>query len=85
MRIRGGFVAGLALVAMLLAPVAAPAAEWEQMLVVYGWFTWQDGDATFGRAEVDVDVDVSELLNSLEMSGMVRYRAQSERWAFGRA
>jgi hypothetical protein len=56
--------------------------ERNQTIVLYGVGAFLDGDITFGERESAVDVDASDILDSLEMAAFLRYRAQNESWAF---
>jgi hypothetical protein len=71
-------VAGLA----LPASGRAQTSEWQNTFVLYGWATNIDGDMTVGRVESSADVDFAQVLDSLELAAMARYRGQGERWAF---
>jgi hypothetical protein len=69
--------AGLSLVA-----TGAAALEGNNSFALYGLGAFLDGDTTFGERETEVDVDVDQVLDSLEIAAFARYRHQNERWAF---
>ena len=57
--------------------------ERNQTLAFYGLGPFVAGDITFGEVgSGDIDVDASDIIDSLEFAATLRYRAQSERWAF---
>ena len=61
---------------------AAQSAEWQNTFVLYGWGTSIDGDMTVGPVENSANVEFDQILDSLELAAMARYRGQGERWAF---
>lgn len=78
----------LVAITLCLAGVAVPGAavaqssDWQNTFVLYGWGTNIDGDMTVGPVESSADVDFDQILDSLELAAMARYRGQGERWAF---
>lgn len=61
---------------------SAQSSDWQNTFVLYGWGTSIDGDMTVGRQESSTNVDFDQILDSLELAAMARYRGQGERWAF---
>jgi hypothetical protein len=51
-------------------------------LAFYGYAPFMDGDLSFGENETQVDLDASDIFDSLELAAMARYRGQTETWAF---
>jgi hypothetical protein len=71
------------LVGLALPGIAvAQSADWQNTIVLYGWGTFIDGDMTVGPVESSADVDFNQILDSLELAAMARYRGEGERWAF---
>jgi hypothetical protein len=69
----------------LLLPVAARAAGFvtaDNTLTLYGLGAFIDGDVTYGEMNNTVDIDASDVVDSLEAAAFARYRHQNERWAF---
>jgi hypothetical protein len=73
----------LALAAALALPSALSAQQWDHVVTLYGWGTFVDGSAQYGRLESgsEVNVDPGQVIDSLELAAMARYRGQTERWA----
>jgi opacity protein-like surface antigen len=84
MKLRRAFVAIVLCLAGMAFPaaVAAQPAEWQNTFVLYGWGTGIDGDMTIGPVESSTAVDFNQILGSLELAAMARYRGHNEHWAF---
>jgi hypothetical protein len=65
---------------MLSAAQAAAAQEWENTLGLYVIGVSVDGDASLGSIDEQLDVSFDQILDNLQMTGMVHYRGQGERW-----
>jgi opacity protein-like surface antigen len=72
------FVAG----SLVVATSAAAVEERPHTLALYGLGAFIDGDMTFGELDTEVDVDVSDIMDSLETAAFARYRYQNEQWGF---
>ena len=80
---RRGVVTGIGLVGALLATGGvATAQEPRHSVALYGIGAYLDGDLTVGERESAVDVDVDQVLDSLETAAFARYRYGADRWAF---
>jgi opacity protein-like surface antigen len=70
--------------ASIVAATTASAAEWEHRITPYGFFAGLDGSQTIGTRlgpiTADLDLSISDVLDNLELAGMLRYRGQKERW-----
>ncbi len=61
---------------ILLAPFSLQAADWSYTLEAYMFGTTIAGDAGLGRTDdADVDVDFSDILETLKLGGMVHFEA----------
>jgi hypothetical protein len=70
------------LLALLIAPGFAQAQDaWRNTVTPYFMATTIEGDASLRDITADVDVPAAEVLDSLELGGMVRYRGESERFS----
>jgi hypothetical protein len=54
----------------------------DNTFALYGLGAFLDGDVTFGELDSEVDIDVDDVLDSLETAAFVRYRHQNEQLAF---
>ena len=88
---------GIALAALLLvasgSPALAAAADaptkatpmptdgWRHVVALYGWGAGMSGTGDIGPVEGDVDVSFSEIVEDLEMAGMMAYRGENDHWA----
>ena len=54
----------------------------DDSLALYGLGAFIDGDVTYGEIGNTVDIDASDVVDSLEAAAFARYRHQNERWAF---
>jgi hypothetical protein len=70
-------VAGLSLPATTASALEEPT----HSIALYGIGAFLDGDVSFGENETEIDVDASDVIDSLEAAAMARYRGQTERWA----
>jgi hypothetical protein len=72
----------LAVALLLVTTQSSAQEERNQTIVLYGVGAFLDGDISLGERDSQVDVDASDILDSLEMAAFARYRAQNESWAF---
>jgi hypothetical protein len=73
-------VAAICLAAALVAPATA-LAQVTHTVVLTGPAFQIDGTAQVGDATHEIDVDVDELIDSLEMGGIAGYRLEAPRWS----
>jgi len=69
---------------LLLATIPGSAAGqdgWQFALTPYGWATGLKGTTTTGQTKSDLDVGFDDVLDNLEMGGMVDARLEKGRWA----
>ena len=71
-----------ALIACLLVPSGALAGEAEWTVTPYLFATTVSGDLTVRGASTDFEADFGDILENLEVGGMLRVSALGERWGF---
>lgn len=74
-------VALICLAAALVLPAAA-LAQVRHSVSLIGPLFQISGDAQVGNRELEVDVSVDELIEKLEIGGILGYRAESAKWCF---
>lgn len=65
--------------AALLLSLPAAASDWENGLGLYGTAASVTGTGTIRDLELDIDIDIDDIVDKLEMGGMVHYRGQSDK------
>ena len=68
-------------VGSIVAATSAVAQERTHTFALYGIGAFIDGDIQFGELDSEVDVDASDIIDSLETAAFARYRYQNEQWA----
>ncbi|MDH4022490.1 MAG: hypothetical protein OEV14_05135 [Gammaproteobacteria bacterium] len=60
------------------------AGDWEHRLTPYLWMSGMEGSQTIGTPSgpltADLDLSFGDILDNLELGGMLRYRGQNDRW-----
>ncbi|MEG6552044.1 hypothetical protein V6C53_17575 [Desulfocurvibacter africanus] len=59
---------------------AQQGSQWEFTVAPYIWFAGLEGDLTVGDREVDVDVDFSDILDSLDVAFLGQVEARKDPW-----
>jgi hypothetical protein len=67
------------MVLALLSPLPVQASDWSYTVELYMFGTTIEGDTSLGRFDdVDVDVDFSDILETLKIGGMIHFEAVQE-------